>query len=67
MKLAGPIENRYISACLHFAASDSLNVLKKQFTGNYSRTLSEMFVIALWLVKGYLQLNCVWTVKGFQN
>lgn len=52
MKLAaGPIENRYISARLHFAASDSLNVLKRQFTGNYSRTLSEMFVIALWLVK----------------
>lgn len=54
MKLAaGPIENRYISACLHFVASDSLNVLKKQFTGNYSRTLSEMFVIALWLVNNW--------------
>lgn len=40
MKLAaGSTENRYISTCLRFAASVSLNVLKKQFTGNYSRTL----------------------------
>lgn len=40
MKLAaGSTENHYISTRLHFAASVSLNVLKKQFTGNYSRTL----------------------------
>lgn len=54
MKLAaGPMENSYTSTRLHFAALDGLNVLKKQFTGNYSRTLSSMFVIALWLVKRY--------------
>ncbi len=40
MKLAaGSTENHYISASLHFVASVCLNALKKQFTGNYSRTL----------------------------